>query len=79
MDVLSTDSLEILRRKSKSNPELVELDFETLQKEFDLVMVPLKSNIGSLVALEFPEGRQRDQNKDLETASCSVNHSQAYL
>lgn len=66
MDVLSTESLEKLRRESQSDPELIKTDFETLQDKFNLVMVPFNADIGSLVTLELPEGQTQEKNKDLE-------------
>ena len=66
MQVITTDSLEALRDKCRSNPEIVNKNFSDLQDELGLQMVDFNGQVDyeSLPSLQLPQGKTQSTNND---------------
>lgn len=75
MEVLSTESLEKLRRgiaEIKNPHEVVLNEFDNTIKNFHLSMVEFNADIPSLPELQLPTGKSQETNNDIE--NCKILH-----
>ena len=64
MQVLTSDSLEILRRAATERPEIVESDFAELSAQLNLKFVEIALDLDTNFMLLMPTGISQDQNMD---------------
>lgn len=66
MEVLSTESVEKLRASCKEEPSIIAKDFEELEHDLNLILIPFNFENNTEIDLTLPTGFTQETNKDLE-------------
>lgn len=74
MQVLTSDSLEILRRAATERPEIVESDFAELSAQLNLKFVEIALDLDTNFMLLMPTGISQDQNMDNKNCIIITQH-----
>lgn len=69
LPVLTSESVQKLRRSIAKNPDFIEMDLDSLAGELSLSFVPSGYQLDRSIQLSIPEGFAQEQNKDNENSS----------
>lgn len=69
LPVLTSESVQKLKRSIVKNPDFIEMDLDVLAGELSLTFVPSGYKIDTTIQLLIPEGFAQEQNKDNDNSS----------